>query len=630
MCGICGIVDYGGMDSRTRDPYVRNMTSAMHHRGPDGEGFYHNETVALGMRRLAVIDLHTGDQPIWNEDETICVFMNGEIYNHLELREKLKRLGHSFATRSDTETLIHLYEEHSFDLVQYLKGMFAFCIYDKNKNIILLARDKFGEKPLYYTFQDGIFSFASEVKALLENKQIDRYLNIHTLANYLAAAYPPEPHTLFKSVKVLPAGHFLILEEKGIKIKRYFSIDYSKKEKIVSAHEAVDYLKPILKQAILRQQLSDVPLGAFLSGGIDSSTICAILQENSDRPIQTFTVKFGESTYDESPIARKVAKYIGSDHHEVDVPNAEFSSDLFWEIIEHVGLPFPDSSAIPTYLISREIRQHVKVALSGDGGDEVFAGYPVFGWWQRIRRVQSYPKWLRKKAHRFLQSEVLPLSNLKRRRFIRGLDASFHDESQISFVIERMFFDDEIQRIMSQHPPLQFHEFSHVPSTYSTWTNLRKSMYYRITNKLVNDMLVKVDRMSMAHSLEVRSPFLDADLFEASLQIDDSLLYSKGSGKQIIKQIMKDRLPEEVFSHPKTGFSLPFTSFVNEKFHTLAKELFNSSNVLNAILSSEIISQIYQGLGTDSIQLSNYRSSHKLWALMLLFGWAERFKVQIE
>ena len=635
MCGITGIIDLNEqLDNNFRKETVAKMNAAILHRGPDGAGFFNDKKTSLAMRRLSIIDLHSGDQPLWNEDKSVLVFMNGEIYNYLDLKKDLQAKGHQFYSNSDTETLVHLYEEYGVGFSSHLKGMFAFCLYDLSKNQLLISRDRFGEKPLYYHWKDQVLSFSSEMASLLENKKIPRVLNTKVLDYYLGAAYVPEPLTLLKEVQTLEPGHHMIITKDKISIEAYFSIDYSQKgHRISDPNEAVEFIEPFLKQAVSRQSISDVPLGAFLSGGIDSSTICALLQEQSSRPIDTFTVKFEEASYDESHIAREVAQRIGSNHHEITIPNQEFTEEIFWEIIDHVGLPFPDSSAIPVFLITKEIRKHVKVALSGDGGDEIFAGYPVFGWWKKIAKIEKFPRWTRKAVLSLTNSGMLPLNANRLRQINRGVKASMKGEEGISLEIHRMFMDEEMQKILSEKQDFAFDQFLKTPPTFKNWSSLRKSMYHRIKHNLVTDMLIKVDRMSMANSLEVRAPFLDPDLFKASLRLSDELLYDGKTGKKIIREIMKSKIPDSVFNHPKSGFSIPLHKYQNETYRKLSEELLDKSNPLFNVLDFEQVQKLNQSIFSSQKNTTTttvYRSSHQHWTLMMLAGWIKRFNINAE
>lgn len=629
MCGICGKIEYNNHHPQERRAVVQKMTDAIVHRGPDDEGTYDDGLVSLAMRRLAIIDLGGGDQPIWNEDKTICVFMNGEIYNHKELRTSLVAKGHIFTTHADTEVLLHAYEEYGRDFVLRLKGMFAFCLYDTRKEQLFFARDRFGEKPLYYRFYDGTFSFSSEMASLLEDRNIPRRLDIEALNYYVSSGYVPQPLTLVQQVYTLPPGHSLTLSKDGITIDQYFHIDYTNTGGITDMGEAAEYIEPYLEEAVQRQSISDVPIGAFLSGGIDSSTVCALLQRDSSRAIDTFTVRFEESSYDESAIAREVASMIGSNHHEITIPNQEFTEATFWEIIDHVGLPFPDSSAIPVSIISKEIRKHVKVAISGDGGDEIFAGYPVYGWWQKIQKITRVPSIFRSIGSSILNSSLIPLPSSKKRQIVRGLTASMHGERGISMGIHRMFFDDEMQSLFKNLTGVERQFFETVPNDFSDWSPLRKSMYHRAVHNLPNDMLIKVDRMSMAHSLEVRAPFLDPDLYQASLAVADDLLYDQGVGKRVLRSVMRHHLPDSVFDHPKSGFSIPLHKYQNEAFDQLIADLVNDKSPIYHLFNEEVLMGIMnKSRDRDDAYTTVYRTSHQRWTLLMLFGWVKRFDIE--
>lgn len=628
MCGICGIVDYSSKSKEQRHEIVTRMNNAILHRGPDGEGRYTDDQASLAMRRLSIIDLEGGHQPIWNEDKQKLVFMNGEIYNYRELKDKLIALGHTFNTEADTEVLIHMYEEYGKNMVSQLRGMFVFCIYDMDINTYFFGRDRFGEKPFYYHHEGGRFSFSSEVASLLQDENIKRKLNLSALPYYLGSAYIPDPITLIEGILTLLPGHTLTLSQGKVDIEAYFKIDYSNTGGIKDEREAVEHITPYLKKSVERQRVSDVPIGAFLSGGIDSSSICALLQENAAQPIDTFTVKFEEASYDESHIAREVAERIGSSHHEITVPNSEFSEDIFWEIIDHVGLPFPDSSAIPVCEITKEIRKHVKVAISGDGGDEIFAGYPVYGWWQKINTISKVPRPLRQAGLSLLRKDWLPIGADRSRQLARGLAASMKGQQGISLEIHRMFFDEEIEKLMVADLKSDFSLFTNVPKEFRSWSPLRKGMYHRLKYNLVNDMLIKVDRMSMANSLEVRAPFLDPDLYEASLQISDDLLYKDGVGKYIIRKAMRDYLPDSVFDHPKSGFSIPLHKYENATYRRLVNELISPKSSIYHLFDSVALEQLKQQSIENSSKTSTYRSSHQLWTMLLLFGWAKRFNIE--
>ncbi|MEM1326065.1 MAG: asparagine synthase (glutamine-hydrolyzing) [Bacteroidota bacterium] len=638
MCGICGIIDSKQKFSRTeRANVVKQVNIALQHRGPDEAGYFDNEIASLAMRRLSIIDLSGGQQPIWNESKNVLVFFNGEIYNHLELREKLEQKGHHFQTQTDTEVLVHLYEEHGTDMLLQLKGMFAFCIHDQRQQSFFLARDRFGEKPLYYHWDGETLSFASEVAALLENKGIPRRLNVDALPYYFRTSLVPEPMTLLQDVQSLPAGHYIQLADNQLDIKPYFKINYRINPDIKREEDALDMVRPLLQKAVERQTVSDVPVGAFLSGGIDSSTVVALLQQQSSRPIQTFNVRFEEQAYDESAIAREVADYCGTEHHELTIPNADFTEGLFWEIIDHVGLPFRDSSAIPTYLISKAIRQHVKVALSGDGGDELFGGYDIFQWYQTIVGLQKIPRPLRYAGNvTFKLAQQIPGLNQqsKLRQLQRVSRTSLLEESEIPLALNEFYQPKEIQNLLTiQNYSLQLEQLKDYPKAANNWSPLRRIMYHRTKHTLPSNMLIKVDRMSMANSLEVRAPFLDPDLFEAAAQLPDKYLIHKGKGKYLIRQLMKDQLPDAVFSHPKMGFGIPLYKYQNEAYKQLAHRLLFEDNPLSSIFDMTQLKTIFHQafhLQKNTAKQSVFQSAHRLWMLMQLIGWAKRFNVTVD
>ncbi len=642
MCGIVGIIDWKNTLPKTeREELVLAMNQAIFHRGPDAEGNFSHQNTSLAMRRLAIIDEAGGDQPIFNESRDICVFFNGEIYNFLSLKKSLVKKGHQFSTNSDTEVLVHLYEEYGEAMLEKLQGMFAFCIYDLKKNQFLLARDRFGEKPLYYHFQKGVFSFASEIKSLLENQHIERKLNRTALPYYFRTSLVPEPITLLRNVQSLPAGHFIFMSENSFQTKAYFSPSYEKNISLQSEEEAIEYITPYLKQAVQRQMVSDVPIGAFLSGGIDSSSVVALLQQQSDQKVKTFNVRFEDQAYDESAIAKKVAEHCGTDHHEIFIPNVDFDESIFWKIVDHVGLPFRDTSAIPSYLVSKEISQHVKVALSGDGGDELFGGYDLFQWYQKMVRLKQVPLPIRSLANQSLAiAQHTPgLSSVSLiRKIKRGVNTSMADLDEIPIALNELFSLKQIKNIFGN----EFHNntftnndpyslLKNYPKEFSSWSPLRKIMYYRLQHTLPSNMLIKVDRMSMANSLEVRAPFLDSDLFNASVQLPDNLLVKDGKGKYLLRKIMQPHLPKAVFEHPKMGFSIPLYKYQNKAFKELAERLLFEENPMPDLIPKKELEKIYQkgiSLKKDNAKESVFQSAHQLWMMMMLFGWIKRFKIK--
>ena len=634
MCGICGVYDTYSRVGRDRlKETVIRMNDAIVHRGPDDSGYYHADNCSLAMRRLAIIDLVHGQQPIFNDASTACVFFNGEIYNYQDIRELLLAKGHTFKTDSDTEVLIKGYDEWGEELPNHLRGMFAFCILDTRKDTLFLARDRFGEKPLYYHLNDGIFSFSSEVDSLLTNQMIPRKLNHESLKYYLASTLVPEPNTMLKDVFTLPVGCSLTLADGKIRVKKYFSINYEVDHNLKTTEDVVDMVTPVLDQAVKRQMVSDVPIGSFLSGGIDSSTVVAKLSQFSEKPVKTFTVKFEAETHDESAIAKETAEHLNTDHNEIFIPKREFSEDLFWSLLDHTGLPFPDTSIIPSYLLTKEIRKYVKVALSGDGGDELFGGYDIFRWWQKINQFSFLPRGLSSLIGKSLKAiaglDIGATDQLRRIR--KGFEVLSYPEKLRFLSMNMMFSIEESSLLMKEPNKFEYEGFANFPPEFDSWTPLRQIMYYRMIHDLPLAMLTKVDRASMANSLEVRAPFLDVDLFEASSRIPDEFLIKNGKGKYIIREIMKPHLPDIVFNHPKRGFGMPIHNY-NDEFKNLAGSLFQKQSALGEIFNMDHINMLWsnaQEQKKDNQKLSLYRSSNQIWSLMQLFGWIKKYNVEI-
>lgn len=629
MCGICGIISTQ-FDLENGNQIVSEMNDAIRHRGPDEDGRFEDEYCNLAMRRLSIIDLTGGKQPIYNSDKSIVAFLNGEIYNYRELKTDLEREGVAFYSKSDTEVLPHLYQKYGDQFISMLKGMFTFCIYDVREKRWLFARDRFGEKPFYYHYKAGYLTYSSEIDSLLKNSEVPRILNNGALPYYLSNTFVPEPETLFRDIYSLPPGHYMVYQSGNINITSYFEPNYIKDKSLKTEEDCVEYLNPILKNAVKRQMVSDVPIGAFLSGGIDSSTIVANMQEYSDKPIKTFTVRFDDAKYDESPIAREVAQMLGTDHHELTIQNRTFSEDIFWKIINHVGLPFPDSSAIPSFLISKEIRKFVSVALSGDGGDELFAGYPFYQWWQKVYNLRIIPQFIGNFASDTFTS-VGWNQQPKIRQILRGIEANAGTANEIGARMSILFDPLEISQLIPNYKH-SFERLSNFPAESDSWSIMNKSMYYRLKHDLPLDMLTKVDRMSMANSLEVRAPFLDPDLFDASTKIPDMFLIRQKKGKDIIRKIMKNRLPDSVFNHPKTGFSIPLHHYMNQIFEKLCQDLILNNNAMLRLFDEKALNFfVARGLSQKKDkELTAYRSSHQVWSLLQLGGWLKEYNVQIE
>lgn len=626
MCGICGF-------NQSDQGILRAMLSKLEHRGPDHEGTYIGASMSMGMRRLAIIDLITGQQPVWNEDKSICVILNGEIYNYKQIRNSLLKKGHQLTTVSDSEILVHLYEDFGNEMFEHLEGMFAFCILDLTKNKCLLARDRFGEKPLYYYYKDQDFAFASEMQALLEYPRIQRKLNTQHLESLLRFGYSIHPNTLLHHVYILNPGHYLEFQNGRLTSNAYDPWSYDHVDPNMPEREAIHKLRTLLSQSVEKQMASDVPIGSFLSGGIDSSTISSLLSEHSATIIDTFNAKFEESAYDESAIAKKVANYIGSRHHEIFVPNAVFHETTFWEILTHTDQPFVDSSSIPSYFISKEIKKHLKVVLSGDGGDELFGGYDDFRWGDQIHSLRKLPSFVRNATSsclKYIPDVLIPSVNWKRGA-IKAFEIAGQPEDKCIQLLYEIFSDKEQSNILKFNlhgtDPLIY------PEQFRNWSNLRKLMWFRTAIAMPGDMLLKVDRMSMLHSVEVRTPFLDKTLFDFAATLPDHYLRRGRHNKWLIRQVMKDRLPQDVFTHPKQGFNFPLHKFFNSEFIKFTNSVICKNHPLfNILQEAEVFRIIHSGLAqqTSTAQQSVYKSSHKVWLLLQLFAWVTHYNVDVE
>jgi len=621
------------------------MNQALVHRGPNDAGQYDGRAASIAMRRLTIIDLATGKQPIANEDNRLQIVFNGEIYNYRELREQLLATGrHTFKTSSDTEVILHLFEEYGEDTPKYLQGMFAFCIYDTKSETLYLARDRFGEKPLFYSIiGQNTFAFSSEVTSLLEFHQVERRLDTESLLYFLNIGYCPTPLTAFKEIRELSPGHWMRWEQGNLAIGKYYQPNFTPDPALQHEEDAVEAVRATLQKAVRRQMVSDVPLGAFLSGGIDSSAVVAAMQRQSTQKIKTFTVKFEYAPFDESPIARVVADHLGTDHHEFVVTNGGFAEEDLWRIVRHLGQPFLDSSAIPTYILSQKVRDHVTVSLSGDGGDEMFAGYRIFQACLGVDQIAKYvPRVLLATTGRVLQrvahTPTAAQSQLlgKLARVTRAACLPKRDRSwKMSPLFAEGVLGELVAPWVSHQWQAQQSDAAHVLlGTQDGMSRLRQIMDCWLRYFLASDMLVKVDRMSMAASLEVRAPMLDVELAELAMRIPDQFLLRDGTTKYILRKAIRPWLPETVFTHPKWGFTIPLHLFQNRAFFELCNELLlhSRNEVIESLFNKPVLEQtVKRGLERkfDAGDLSAFHASQQLWALMNLAGWIHHFQVKL-
>lgn len=588
MCGIAGIVSHDLRPVKLEE--LRSMCGVMLRRGPDEDGFYVGDGVGLGMRRLSIIDVETGRQPLHNEDGTLQVILNGEIYNYRELRRELEEHGHRFYSHADTEVLVHLYEEHGDDCVQRLRGMFTFALWDEKRQRLLLARDRLGIKPLYYTEAGGRFAFASELKVLLQLPEVPRELNWGAVGHLFAALSTPAAESILAGVHKLEPAHRLVLERGGRpRVSRYWDVNF---EPDYGRNEAyfAEALRALLEESVALHMVSDVPVGAFLSGGLDSSTVTALMARQSSRAVKTFSIGFQEQAYDEAPYARRVAGQFGTEHFELTLhPDIERSlNDIIWCLDE----PFGDSSAIPTYMVSKLAAEEVKVVLSGDGGDELFAGYDKYQVEARERRYESVPLPLRRLMG--YVGDRLP-EGTKGRNFLRHFSLSGAERYLDAVTLfrqdqrQRLFAGEAARMILAADPWREAGAF--FADQRGDW--LSALQHWDIKSYLPLDILTKVDRMSMAHSLETRVPLLDHKLVEFAATIPPEFRLREGESKSIFKRAMRGTLPDEIIDRPKHGFAVPLGAWFRGKLTGFVQDLLLSETSRErGIFSPDYIMQL--------------------------------------
>ena len=629
---MCGITGWANLDSRT-PPFegarelLHAMCERMVHRGPDSEGLFVTNGAALGMRRLAIIDLVTGEQPVFNEDKSVATILNGEIYNYREVRAGLEKLGHSFRSASDTEVLPHLYEEHGAEMVRELNGMFAFALWDAKRRRLLVARDRFGEKPLYWGVFDNTLLFASEPKVLLAHPAVKPTLNLQALRQYLSFDYVPAPLSIYQGIQKLPAAHMLTLENGRITIEPYWCLSYKTSQPVPSEREAAEHLQDLLADSVRMRLVSDVPLGVLLSGGVDSSSVAALAVRASSEPVKTFSISFAESSFDESAYARSVAKFLGTDHHEERL-SANLAANLVGEIGAWMDEPFSDPSLVPTYLLSRFTRKHVTVALGGDGGDELFAGYPMYAGHRWAEIYNKVPAPLRtgmiEPLVRLLPVKTKNLSlDYKALRFVTGTKYDTVARHHIWF---GSFTPGEQEQLLTAEAlqqtegdiyceARQMVELCDNDDTVTRMQSLDTRLY------LAEDILTKVDRASMAVSLEVRAPFLDPRVAEYAASLPPNYKLRGHKTKYILKKAVHELLPPFVTRRGKKGFGVPVAEWLKFKLRPLARDLLSPERVRRAgVFNPEYVSRLQD---EHERGVANHRKL--LWTLLMFELWHESF-----
>lgn len=623
MCGICGIHEFN-----RREPFpeelIRGMNDTIVHRGPDDEGIYTGEGVSFGFRRLSIIDVSGGHQPIANEDGSLWVMLNGEIYNYPELRKSLESRGHRFSTRSDTETIVHLYEEYGEGCFEQLRGMFAIALWDSRNRKLLLARDRLGKKPLYYFADDQRIVFGSELKALLPSGVVNREMNPEALADYFSFGYIPAPKTIYRAVRKLMPGHYLVASAAELKEVCYWDLRFDRVES-KDEEEWCEILRHELCEATRIRLMSEVPLGAFLSGGVDSSAVVANMSRLLQRPVATCSIGFDEEEYNEADSARRVGNFFHTEHHEEVVkPNA---LDIMDKLVWHYDEPFADSSAIPTYYVSRIARRHVTVALGGDGGDETFAGYRRYYFDKLENDMRRHvPEVLRTNVFGPLGRAYPPLAWAPRvfraKATFESLSRSplagyFNSISIFRPADKQRLFTREFQDRLAGYDSLSV--LQHYYDRAGTDDLLSRIQYVDTKTYLPDDILAKVDRASMAVSLEVRAPLLDHKLMERAATIPSSLKLRGRTGKYIFKKAIAKQVPAEVLERRKQGFAVPLNRWFRNELRDLTHEVLFGTE--DGILDKAFLRKIW-----EQHQRNTYDRSSHLWATLMYRKWRMMFQ----
>ena len=633
MCGIAGLLDLRARP--VNSSLVRGLCNVLAHRGPDDEGYYIEGPVALGQRRLAILDLAGGRQPMSNEDGTIWVTFNGEIYNFRELRARLEGLGHRFATCSDTEAIVHAYEQYGPACVKELRGMFAFALWDQPRQTLFLARDRAGKKPLFYAEVDGQWAFASELHALLQHPGLAREVDWAALDDYLTYGYVPAPKTIFRGVRKVPPAHWLTVRlrpdgsgDSDVHVERYWQLAYEPKLRL-SEEDAADGLLEVLREAVRLRMIADVPLGALLSGGIDSSIVVALMSQLSDRPVKTFSIGFDDQEFNELPHARRVAERCGTEHHELIVrPNA---LEVLPTLVRHYGEPYADSSAIPSYYVAKLTREHVKVALNGDGGDECFAGYERYAGGLAADRYGRIPAAVRRLAIEPL-SRLIPAGGSRRsrlrqaRRFLEvaGKPAPERYLRWIGYVRtgeKADLYSADFQEQLAGHRAESWLLEMWEQLTAAGLGPLDRMLALDVQSYLPYDLLVKMDIATMANSLEARSPFLDHEVMEFCARLPASYKLRGMRLKHLLKKAGAGLLPPETLARRKMGFGVPVGNWMRRELRSWTEDLLLSPRALkrgyfepNAL--RHLVDAHLEGREDRSFQL---------WALVWLELWHLEF-----
>ncbi len=622
MCGIAGYWARPG--ERPEQSVVTAMCDALLHRGPDGCGYFCDHRIALGHRRLSIIDVAGGHQPLGNEDGNLQIVFNGEIYNYLELRAGLVQRGHQFRTHSDTEVLVHLYEEVGERLPEYLNGMFAFAIWDRRRQELFLARDRFGEKPLYYAedLAGASFAFASELKALAEMPGFEAAISAPALADFLALSYIPDPQTIYEGIYKLLPGRSLLVRAGSVHMRRYWQLQFDI-DTAARLPDTIEELRALTSDAVERRMISDVPLGAFLSGGVDSAAVVGLMSRHSARPVQTFSIGFQNKDFDELSYARLVAERYGTEHSEEVVDAAD--PEMLGVLAHHFDEPFGDSSAIPMLHLAKMTRGHVTVALSGDGADEIFGGYRRYYFGVLEERLRAkFPHWFRSSviragAHLYPKFDYLP--QVFRAKTLLGnlsaslADAYFHSMSAFRDESLRALLAPSMNRQLAGYSPrnafrARFEHYSHLPP-------LTQLQAVDLESYLPGDILVKTDRASMAYSLESRPPWLDHRLAELAFRLPPEWHIRGSARKRLFKQAVQPLVPRPILERPKMGFSVPLAHWFRNGLH----------NDLNIAIKSPWAREYFNPVAVERLLAQHRSGKHnhqqRLWNILIFLRWKQ-------
>jgi len=620
MCGICGF-------NWNDEALIKAMAESITHRGPNQKGTFYCDEVSFGFRRLSIIDLsEQGRQPMFNEDGTVCLVFNGEIYNFQELRPELERHGHVFRSHTDSEVIIHAYEQWGDGCVQKLRGMFAFAVYDQKRRRLLLARDRIGIKPLYYTWQNGKLRFASEIKAILADPQVERRVNQQAMYDYLGFEFVPAPETMFAGIHKLPAGHLLTLENGQLRTEQYWDLQFHPGENRLSFHEAVERMRELLDQAVASHLVSDVPLGVFLSGGLDSSCIVALMRKHISGPLKTFTIGYNDTSYSELDYAQIVADHCQTEHHvlRLDSLKPDYVEQTLW----HLDEPMTDLSTVPLYLLCKQAKEQVTVCLSGEGADESFAGYDRFkaarmnDWFMRL------PGAVRKQVIGRLAA-LLPDQPQKKgavnmlKRFIEGanLDPAGQHLRWQYFLNEPLadrLFSSSFRSQISADPFRLVRE--HNARCDAGDDRVNREIYLDTRFMMTDSVLMKVDRMSMASSLEIRVPLLDHVLVEFMASLPGDWKLKGMTTKHIFRAALEGLLPDKIVHRGKQGYSLPVKHLLRGELKGYMVELLNDAAVIRENMNLPYVNQLIE---EHCSQRHNH--NHILWALLNIAIWHRRF-----